>query len=47
MRLARRHAVADEQVLSKVRSMLGLDELESLNVGAAPTPRVATPLSAS
>jgi long-chain acyl-CoA synthetase len=33
------YAKADEQVLSKVRSMLGLDELESLNVGAAPTPR--------
>jgi long-chain acyl-CoA synthetase len=26
-------------VLSKIRSMLGLDELESMNVGAAPTPR--------
>jgi long-chain acyl-CoA synthetase len=26
-------------VLSKIRAMLGLDELESLNVGAAPTPR--------
>jgi long-subunit acyl-CoA synthetase (AMP-forming) len=33
------HAKADEQVLSKIRAMLGLDELESLNVGAAPTPR--------
>jgi long-subunit acyl-CoA synthetase (AMP-forming) len=33
------YAKADEQVLSKIRSMLGLDELESLNVGAAPTPR--------
>jgi long-chain acyl-CoA synthetase len=33
------YAKADELVLSKVRSMLGLDELESLNVGAAPTPR--------
>jgi long-subunit acyl-CoA synthetase (AMP-forming) len=33
------YAKADEQVLSKVRSLLGLDELESLNVGAAPTPR--------
>jgi long-subunit acyl-CoA synthetase (AMP-forming) len=33
------YAKADEMVLSKVRSMLGLDELESLNVGAAPTPR--------
>ncbi len=37
--LADDHAKADEQVLSKIRSMLGLDELESLNVGAAPTPR--------
>jgi long-chain acyl-CoA synthetase len=33
------YAKADEQVLSKIRGMLGLDELESLNVGAAPTPR--------
>jgi long-subunit acyl-CoA synthetase (AMP-forming) len=37
--LAAEYAKADEQVLSKIRSMLGLDELESLNVGAAPTPR--------
>ena len=37
--LATEHAKADEQVLSTIRSMLGLDELESLNVGAAPTPR--------
>ncbi|HEX6459635.1 MAG TPA: long-chain fatty acid--CoA ligase [Thermoleophilaceae bacterium] len=37
--LAAEYAKADEQVLSKVRAMLGLDELESLNVGAAPTPR--------
>jgi long-chain acyl-CoA synthetase len=37
--LADDYAKADEQVLSKIRSMLGLDELESLNVGAAPTPR--------
>src|SRR5437764_777624 len=37
--LAAEHANADEQVLSTIRSMLGLDELESLNVGAAPTPR--------
>jgi long-chain acyl-CoA synthetase len=37
--LAADYAKADEQVLSKIRSMLGLDELESLNVGAAPTPR--------
>jgi long-chain acyl-CoA synthetase len=37
--LADEYAKADAQVLSKIRSMLGLDELESLNVGAAPTPR--------
>ena len=37
--LAAEYAKADEQVLSTIRSMLGLDELESLNVGAAPTPR--------
>jgi long-chain acyl-CoA synthetase len=29
---------ADEQVLSKIRGMLGLDEVESFVVGAAPTP---------
>jgi long-chain acyl-CoA synthetase len=29
---------ADEQVLSKIRAMLGLDEVESFVVGAAPTP---------
>src|SRR5438067_1748196 len=29
----------DEQVFSKIRSGLGLDEIEALNVGAAPTPR--------
>jgi long-subunit acyl-CoA synthetase (AMP-forming) len=29
---------ADAQVLSTIRGMLGLDELMSLNVGAAPTP---------
>jgi long-subunit acyl-CoA synthetase (AMP-forming) len=31
-------AKADELVLSKLRGMLGLDEVESVNVGAAPTP---------
>ncbi|MFN2617346.1 MAG: long-chain fatty acid--CoA ligase [Thermoleophilaceae bacterium] len=29
---------ADEQVLSNIRDMLGLNELDSCNVGAAPTP---------
>jgi long-subunit acyl-CoA synthetase (AMP-forming) len=29
---------AEEQVLSKSRAMLGLDEVEACNVGAAPTP---------
>jgi long-subunit acyl-CoA synthetase (AMP-forming) len=33
------YAKADELVLSKIRAKLGLDELEALNVGAAPTPR--------
>ena len=37
--LAREHAKADELVLSKIRTRLGLDEIESVNVGAAPTPR--------
>jgi long-chain acyl-CoA synthetase len=37
--LAQEHAKADEMVLSKIRARLGLDELEALNVGAAPTPR--------
>jgi long-chain acyl-CoA synthetase len=37
--LADEYAKADDQVLSKIRSMLGLDELESLNVGAVPTQR--------
>jgi long-chain acyl-CoA synthetase len=31
-------AKADELVLSKIRAMLGLDQVESVNVGAAPTP---------
>jgi long-subunit acyl-CoA synthetase (AMP-forming) len=34
--LARRHAAADEQVLSKLRAALGLDEAEWILVGAAP-----------
>jgi long-chain acyl-CoA synthetase len=33
------HAKADELVLSKIRAKLGLDAVESVNVGAAPTPR--------
>jgi long-chain acyl-CoA synthetase len=33
------HAKADELVLSKMRTLLGLDQIESVNVGAAPTPR--------
>src|SRR5829696_2662006 len=33
------HAKADELVLSKIRAQLGLDSIESINVGAAPTPR--------
>jgi long-chain acyl-CoA synthetase len=32
------HAKADELVLSKIRERLGLDQVESVNVGAAPTP---------
>ena len=31
-------AQADEQIFSKLRAMLGLDELRAVNVGAAPTP---------
>ena len=37
--LAAEHARADELVLSKIRAHLGLDAVESVNVGAAPTPR--------
>ncbi len=37
--LAAEHAKADELVLSKIRTRLGLDQVESVNVGAAPTPR--------
>jgi long-chain acyl-CoA synthetase len=35
----REYAQADELVLSKLRERLGLDRIESINVGAAPTPR--------
>jgi long-chain acyl-CoA synthetase len=37
--LRQEHAKADELVLSKIRSRLGLADIESVNVGAAPTPR--------
>jgi long-chain acyl-CoA synthetase len=37
--LAQEPAKADELVLSKIRARLGLDQVESVNVGAAPTPR--------
>ncbi len=37
--MAERWRQADEQLLSKIRERLGFDELEALNVGAAPTPR--------
>src|SRR5215210_3187424 len=37
--LAEAYAKADEELFSNLRAMLGLDALESCNVGAAPTPR--------
>jgi long-chain acyl-CoA synthetase len=37
--LREEYAKADELVLSKIRARLGLDAIESINVGAAPTPR--------
>ena len=37
--LAEEYAKADELVLSKIRGRLGFDEVDSVNVGAAPTPR--------
>ena len=37
--LAAAVAAADEQVFAPLRGMLGLDRAESINVGAAPTPR--------
>ena len=37
--LQQQYEQADEHVFSKIREGLGFDELESLNVGAAPTPR--------
>jgi long-chain acyl-CoA synthetase len=36
--LAVQHAIADKLVLAKLRQTLGLDEVVSVNVGAAPTP---------
>jgi long-chain acyl-CoA synthetase len=36
--LAEEYAKADGLVLSKIRERLGLDQVESVNVGAAPTP---------
>jgi long-chain acyl-CoA synthetase len=36
--LEERYQQADEQVFSGIRAMLGLDQLEMCNVGAAPTP---------
>jgi len=36
--IAAKVAAADEQLFSGWRSMLGLDQVEALNVGAAPTP---------
>jgi long-subunit acyl-CoA synthetase (AMP-forming) len=36
--LAEKVAAADEQMFSKLRAMLGLDEVVTVNVGAAPTP---------
>jgi long-chain acyl-CoA synthetase len=37
--LRQEYEKADQLVLSKMRKRLGLDEVESVNVGAAPTPR--------
>ena len=37
--LQKAYEQADEQLFSKLRAGLGLDRLEALNVGAAPTPR--------
>jgi len=36
--LQRQYDEADKQMFSKIRAGLGLDEIEALNVGAAPTP---------
>ncbi|MBV9212776.1 MAG: long-chain fatty acid--CoA ligase [Actinobacteria bacterium] len=37
--LRQKYEQADEQMFSKLRAALGLDDIEALNVGAAPTPR--------
>jgi long-chain acyl-CoA synthetase len=37
--LAQEYAKADEEVFSNLRKMLGLEQIQSINVGAAPTPR--------
>jgi long-subunit acyl-CoA synthetase (AMP-forming) len=37
--LALEYSKADEEVLSDLRARIGLDQVESVNVGAAPTPR--------
>jgi long-subunit acyl-CoA synthetase (AMP-forming) len=37
--LALEYAKADEEVLSDLRARIGLDQVEAVNVGAAPTPR--------
>ncbi|HEY1356652.1 MAG TPA: long-chain fatty acid--CoA ligase [Solirubrobacterales bacterium] len=37
--LALEYAKADEEVLSDLRARIGLDKVEAVNVGAAPTPR--------
>jgi long-subunit acyl-CoA synthetase (AMP-forming) len=37
--LAEKVALGDEQLFSKLRALLGLDEALAVNVGAAPTPR--------
>src|SRR5436305_1210273 len=37
--LRREYEQADERIFSKIRTALGLDDIEAMNVGAAPTPR--------
>ena len=36
--LAEQVAQADEEIFAGLRAMLGLDQVEAINVGAAPTP---------